>query len=83
MKNILSIFPTSVLWSADISDVFTPTTISAIVAVPSGIFISFFIAHLTHKTEVTDIILGLLVCGQDAVSDYLLIGDWYFKEDYW
>jgi len=75
-QNIQSIFPAPILWSADINDVFTPITISCIVLVPFGILFVFFMASLADKVEVTEIIVGIVVCGQDAISDYLLIGEW-------
>jgi len=79
---INSIFPAPVLWDADINDVFTPITIGLMIATPLGVLALFSIAHRTKKVAITDIIVGIVVCGQDAVSDYLLVGEWFIEENY-
>jgi len=78
-----SVFSSPEWWSADITDVLSPLTVTLVVSVPLGVLFIYTVAKCTGYLDITDIFVGAVVCIQDSFSDWLLIGEWYLTSNYW
>jgi len=83
LEKLESIFPVPVFWTIGISDIFTRTTIGLVMAAPLLMLLLSIGAYVTGKKAMKKIIVGVVLCGQDAVSDYLLVGEWFHEGNYW
>lgn len=88
MEPILSIFqrPTlSPTWEARLDNVFTTSTVRIGLALPTCIAIMYILVWKFYEDILkhANIFLGGILCLWDAVTDYMLIIDWYIAENFW
>jgi len=83
MEKLKSIFPAPIVRGIGIWDVLTRTTIGMVMAAPVLMILLSIVACAYGKKTIIKIIVGVLLSFQDAVSDYVLVGEWYYEGNYW
>jgi len=88
MEPVLSIFPGPTLsptWEVRLNEIFTTSTICVGLAVPACLAIMLLLVWKFYGgiLQYANVFLGGVLCLWDAVTDYMLIIDWYSGGNFW